>query len=316
MSSFTEDYFNFRSNYVKIERWEINSIRRFSEYADKRRVHIITRQFINDFLDAKKNPSRTYKFSTIKHIRPFSKFLHIQDSRHFVPEYRFVSRPKRLLIPYIFNEQQVAMMMNYARNELWKGPQRLLVPATYETLIGLLWTTGMRISEAKNLNIGDIDFEQNIIHIRETKFYKSRILPVQKSTGIALKNYLIERNSFKYPCRSDCPFFFNWAQRQRKSGRYTVGGFHNQLRKVILALDIKGENGKHARPYDLRHSFATTRLTTIYESALSIQKLPIVATYMGHSKFSHTQVYLHPSTELLASLGKNFFSFFEKGARA
>lgn len=313
LSLFLDDYINYRASHVKIESWEINSITKFAFYADKNKTYTITRKLVIDYINLKKNPSRTHKFTLMKHIRPFCKFLNVQNPDHFVPEYRFIPRPKKLLIPFIFNDQQVSQMMQYARHNLWRGPQRLLVPATYETLIGLLWATGMRISEATKLNIGDIDFENGIIHIRETKFYKSRLLPLQKSTTQALKNYLTERNSFNYPCRADCPFFFNWAERQTKGGRYSVDGFHDQLRKIIIAFDFKNEKGIHARPYDLRHSFATTRLYSIYAKDQPLEKLPIIATYMGHAKFSYTQVYLHPSVELLEKLGKNFFEYFKAG---
>lgn len=207
-------------------------------------------------------------------------------------------------------------MMEYARHELWKGPQRLVVPAVYETVIGLMWATGIRIHEVVNLNLDDLDFEKNLIYIRETKFYKSRLLPVHKTTMDALARYIDERNSFRFPKEPERPLFFNWRMRRTKKWRYTTDAIHHKLHQIIVALNIKNKKtDRYARPYDLRHSFATSRLESIYKNVHRLeQRLPLIATYMGHAKLSYTQIYLHPSTELMAGLGKNFLTFFEKEA--
>jgi integrase len=313
LSSFVGEYIDFRLAYIKDMKWEADVVRRFTTFADRRRERIVTRKLLSNYFESFKNPAPTTKFNECRLIRQFCIYLCRRDERHFVPEYRFFPKPKSKFKPYIYTEEEVVRMMNHARHDLWQGPQRLVVPAVYETLIGLLWVTGIRMSEAVNLNLGDLDFKRNLLYIRETKFYKSRLVPVHSSTMAALKNYIEERNSFGFPKEPDRPLFFNWRMRRTKKWRYTVDAFHEKIREIILALNLKHKTtGRYARPYDLRHSFATSRLERIYEDGNPIQRLPLIATYMGHAKLTYTQTYLHPSTELMAGLGKNFFSFFEK----
>lgn len=316
LSSYVDGYLALRASLIKLRKWEIKCVRRFANYVDKKYERIVSRQLVLAYLESFKNPSLTRKFRETQYVRHFCHYLHQRDQRHFVPEYRFVPKPKSNFKPYIFTEDEVRRMMSYARNELWKGPQRLIVPAVYETIIGLMWVTGMRIQEVINLNLGDLDFEKNLIYIRETKFYKSRLLPVHESTMSALNSYVKERKSFGFPKEPERPLFFNWRMRRAKKWRYSTDAIHHKIRQIIVALNIKDKKTyRYARPYDLRHSFATARLQSIYQNLRHVeQRLPLIATYMGHAKLSYTQIYLHPSTQLMASLGKNFLTFFEREA--
>jgi integrase/recombinase XerD len=315
LSSLVDDYIAFRGTHIKWIKWPGEVVRRFTAFADARRERIVTRQLIWAYLESIENPARTTKFEIARNLRPFCLYLKARDSRHFVPEYRFVAKPRKQLVPHIFSEDEVQKLMKYVRKALCRHTHPPVVRTTYATLIGLLWATGMRTSEVVNLNIGDVDFEAGVIKIRETKFYKSRLIPVHPTTTQALREYLAERNRSGFPVFDWSPFFYNWRMAERKQGRYTTDAFHHKIREAIIATKIKSKSGRYARPYDLRHSFATNRLSSIYDGKEAGKRLPLIATYMGHSKISHTQVYLHPSTELLAKLGRNFFSYFEREAK-
>ena len=93
-------------------------------------------------------------------------------------------------------------------------PVNSLRPHTYVTIIGLLWVSGLRIGEVVRLNIGDVDLERELLHIRKTKFFKSRIVPISKSTAFALHAYKKKRDYFGYSSSSTSPFFIN---RKKKS---------------------------------------------------------------------------------------------------
>ena len=314
LSSLVDSYIAYRSTHVKWTKWQGDSVRKFARFVDSKRERIVTRQLIWSYLESLPSPARTAKFEATRNIRPFCIYLKARNPTHFVPEYRFVPRPKKQLVPHIFSEQEVNHMMKKARKLLCRHTQPRVVRTMYATLIGLLWATGMRISEAVNLNMGDVDLGRGVIRIRETKFYKSRLLPIHPTTVRALKRYLVERNSY-YPSFDWNPFFYNWRMAERKQGRYTRDAFHQKIREAIIALKIKNKAGRYARPYDLRHSFATHRLTSIYDGKEAVKRLPLIATYMGHAKIGHTQIYLHPSTELMAKLGRDFFSFFEEESK-
>lgn len=290
-SSLVDDYIDFRFSVVKGSKSEANNIKQFCKFADKfSNKTILTLELVNEYLASLKNPKPTTKYGQCKSLRAFSLYLNQRDPKNVVIPYRYVKRPPSSFKPYIFSEKEVVTMMNYARTKLWTGPQILIVPVLYETLIGLLWSTGMRLKEAVNLNVGDIDFQSGVIHIKQTKFYKSRLLPLHPSTSAALMRYLEERNSFNYPKSPGTPFFFNWRMRGgTRKGRYTTDAFHEKIHQIIVVLDIRAANGRLARPYDLRHSFATLRLNEIYEGE-ALRKLPLIATYMGHAKLTYTQI--------------------------
>jgi len=302
------EYFKYRAQIIKWIIYDKIVVNEFFKYCG--RAKLITRELLLSFLSQKKfTPSARYY--RLRILRAFCWYMHQIDQRHFIPGDRFLRKPKSKFKPHIFTKDEVIQMMSYARNKLWKGPQRLVVPAVYETVIGLMWATGMRIREVVDLNLGDIDFNRNCLIIRKTKFYKSRLIPLHPSTLFALQKYIDERNSFNFPKRPDCPLFFNWRMRGTKRGRYTVDAFHHKIHEIIVMLDIRGPTGKFARPYDLRHSFATNKFAEIYDGKDAVLRLPLIATYMGHAKLSYTQTYLHPKTETLAKLGKNFLAYFE-----
>ncbi|MBF0315671.1 MAG: tyrosine-type recombinase/integrase [Oligoflexia bacterium] len=100
-------------------------------------------------------------------------------------------------------------MIKCALNIKYRSKRESFKPYTYSTLISLLWVSGLRIGEALRLNIEDIDFERLVLNIRLTKFFKSRLVPISKSTGYALKKYLQLRKSYGYKSKLKDPVFIN-----------------------------------------------------------------------------------------------------------
>jgi integrase len=160
----------------------------------------------------------------------------------------------------------------------------------------------MRISEVLNLNLGDVDLDTGVIHIRKTKFLKSRLVPLSLSSTEALRRYLKKRAKYGHSCHSTAPFFIN-----RRGKPFGLRGIQHGFCDVVEQLGIKTSQGRRPRIHDFRHSFATRWLNEIYKSGKDpTAYLPILATYLGHANVSHTQVYLHPSLELLQTAGQQF----------
>lgn len=169
--------------------------------------------------------------------------------------------------------------------------------STFTTLFGLLVATGMRVSEALNLDRPDVDFDRGILHVQRTKFGKSRYVPVHPSTLEALRKYAEARGRlFPTPL---IPAFFVSERGGRITGataRYTFAKLSQQLG---LRASIKG-HGRGPRLHDMRHRFAVRTLIHCYRSGLDVEReLPKLATYLGHVHVNESYWYLEAVPELL-----------------
>jgi integrase len=187
-------------------------------------------------------------------------------------------------------------------------PNRSLRPHTYSTLIALLWVSGLRIREALKLNLEDVDRDNAVLHIRESKFFKSRLVPLTLSSAAALETYRRLRAEHGHDQRPGAPFFINECARRCSHSMVGI-----TFRDLVRQLGIRTVQGRDPRLHDFRHSFATRYLNEAYQKGKDPNaSLPLLATYLGHVNISHTQVYLHPASVLLANAGQKFFDHVHK----
>jgi integrase len=210
----------------------------------------------------------------------------------YIPETGLVDTGEVQIKPHIFTEEEIIKLMKQTSN---LHGRNTLLPQTYAMIIGLLWVTGMRIGEVVNLKIEDIDTNQGIIYVRQTKFFKSRIIPLSASTNQALIKYKQQRFNYGYSEMTGTHFFYNYRGKP-----CIVATTPRTIKELMVKAGIKTIQGKTPRVYDIRHSFATRWLTDFYQAGKDpTAYLATLATYMGHANISNTQVYLHPSIELL-----------------
>ncbi|MCK5191281.1 MAG: tyrosine-type recombinase/integrase [Methylococcales bacterium] len=180
-----------------------------------------------------------------------------------------------------------------------------LLPYTYTMIIGLLWVTGMRIGEVVRLKIEDINIDNGTLTIRQSKFFKSRIIPLSPSTTQQLIDYLKRRISCGYDSSSIESLFIN-----NRGKPCTISTTPKTIKTLIIRAGIITNKNSPPRVHDLRHSFATRWLMDIYQSGKDPNiYLPVLATYLGHANIANTQVYLHPSIELLGLAGEKLYSY-------
>jgi len=177
-------------------------------------------------------------------------------------------------------------------------------------MIFLIYACGLRISEALNLKIKDVDFEQNLLSLWNTKFHKERLVPFSPTVAHKLKNYLALRGKLYPPDGPEAAFFCHGRGKYRNAGPIDVR-FRQLLIGLGLAKPIKGP-----RLHDLRHTFAVHRLYKWYQEGHNpLNKLPLLSTYMGHATVENTQVYLTMTTALLREADRRFQAGFEDLAR-
>jgi len=167
----------------------------------------------------------------------------------------------------------------------------------------------MRIGEVLRLNLEDFDAEKNLLHIRQSKFFKSRLVPLSCSSTLALGEYLGRRATHGYDERPEAPFFVN--ERGKRCNYSTVG---KTFLTISRQLGLKTIQGRDPRLHDFRHAFATRYLDHVYlQGKDPAAALPLLAIYLGHANITSTQTYLHPSLSLLEKAGERFCGYARGG---
>ncbi len=239
-------------------------------------------------------------------VRKFCLYLRRFSSQAYVPDSSLVPRAPSSL-PYIYSRAEIVALLRAAR-QLKPSATSPYRPQTFYTLILLLYTTGMRISEVLKLQLGDIDTENQTIHIRETKFFKSRLVPLSPSMMRELEAYLQLRRQFGVPINLQSPLFQNPHQR----GHYASSTVRQTFSETLKSVGIK-KTPKHRGPciHALRHTMATHRIEDWYRRGESVQsKLGLLSTYLGHIDIASTQRYLTITTELFQHASQRFNEYF------
>ena len=229
-------------------------------------------------------------------VRRFASWLSTVDPRTEVPPRRLLAVRRRRNKPRIFTEQEIVRLMNEAARLSSRTGLRAI---TYVTLIGLLGATGLRPGEALALDIGDVDLQSGILAVRETKFGKSRFVPVEDSTRAALARYAKQRDALRSRRASEA---FLVSERGKRVDSCTA---RRTFAKMSCAIGLRVPTGSRRigrgpRLQDFRHSFTTRRLIEWYRTGLDVEReLPKLATYLGHLDVSHTYWYIAAVPELL-----------------
>jgi integrase len=223
--------------------------------------------------------------------RGFAHYLAGIDPRTQAPPTGLIRLRRHRRPPFIYTDAQVLALMQRARAAI----RQRLVAATYETLIGLLAATGMRISEAIKLDNTDIDWHQGVLLVRESKFNKSRYLPVHHTTLEALERYVRQRDQL-CPSPLDPSLFVSLHRR-----RLDDCAVHATFRRLCHATGTGAGAPFPPRLHDLRHTMAVKTLLGWYRQGVDVHaRLPALSTYLGHRNPAYTYYYLSAAPELLA----------------
>jgi len=233
-------------------------------------------------------------------VRRFAEYRFLFDPATEIPPKGLLGPSKRRLSPHIYSDGEIAAFLQ-AASQL--APTDGLHPLTYVTMFGLLVSTGLRISEALNLSRQDADLRTGVLTIRETKFRKSRLVPVHPSTLQALRRYIKLRDSYHPGTRSKTFFL---------SEKGTPLNYRGVL-YIFIKLSRKlgwRDRDKKPRIHDFRHTFAVRRLLKWYEEGANLdQKMLALSTYLGHAQVTDTYWYLSAVPELLAIVSEKFENF-------
>jgi integrase len=223
--------------------------------------------------------------------RGFARHMAGIDPGTQVPPQGLMPYRKRWRPPFIYTDADIQALMA----ETAKTIPTPLRAATYQTLIGLLAATGMRVGEALRLQRSDVDWDEGVITIRTSKFGKSRELPLSSSTVDALAAYARQRDRSKPQPRAQTVFVST-------AGTAVIyADFGATFRELIRTSGVGQGSPARPRIHDLRHSFAVHTLVSWYQAGEDINALlPRLSTYLGHRDPICTYWYLSAAPELLA----------------
>lgn len=229
----------------------------------------------------------------LREIALFARFLHAEDNAHEVPPHYPNRSPATRPAPYIYTSEELARMLDAAGNLRRQKPSPLR-RHIYVMLIGLLASTGLRISEALNLMLDDL-LPDGVLHIRQTKFNKSRLVPMHASVVEALRAYLEIRRRF---AGTDDRVFLS-VDAKPMPLRTVESTFHVILRKAGVGQD----RSRSPRIHDLRHTFATSVLEQCAMRRDDVARdFVALSTYLGHANIRHTYWYLEATPDLMADI--------------
>lgn len=235
-------------------------------------------------------------------LRPFARYLKRLDPATEFPETLIFGRSHRRLAPHIYSEQEICDLLAATRR---LAPQGGLRPAIFETVFGLIAATGLRLSEALHLRCGDVDLDQGVLTVRNTKFRKSRHVPMHATVVAALDRYMVVRARHGATNRDSFLFLSSLG---RPLPTRTVHWVFQKLR-AELGWTARGAHAR-TRIHDLRHTFICRRVQLWHEHGADIDNaMAALSTYVGHAKVSDTYWYLTGVPDLMAVTGRRFEFF-------
>ncbi len=247
-------------------------------------------------------PSPAARHIRLRNVVNLARFLHAEDPRHEVPANPFHA-PQQRPLPYIYTPEEIARLVEAAQRLRETYPLRRRV---YATLVGLIASTGLRVSEALDLRLSDL-LPEGVLQIRRAKFGKSRLVPLHPTAATALGRYLEARGQLAV---TDDHLFLSAGN--RRIGSSMVAYTFRRLRQLA---GIAPARTRPPRIHDLRHTVATRALEQCPTDHEAVARhFVALATYLGHTDITHTYWYLEATPELMTGLAEAAETLFGKEA--
>ena len=241
-------------------------------------------------------PSVAQRDARLKSVCRFVRHVQIEDGRHELPPANHFGAHKRRRPPHIYSDAEFNCLIEAALRLGPKGGSRSL---TYATLIALLWATGLRISEALKLTVADVT--RDGLLIRETKFRKTRLVPLHDTAAAGLRRYLARRR----PRSNDDPVFIG-----KHGGALRYIAVKETFDRLVRKAGIAPTTRRRPRLHDLRHTFAVRALQgSPAGRSRSGAHMAALSTYMGHVNIYATYWYLEATADLMrdvAAAGEDY----------
>ena len=265
-------------------------LRQFVAYLETHDVQHLTMAHALSWATQPPDGAMTWWAFRLGVVRPFARYLSTLDPATEVPPAGLLPEPSHRIVPYVYSDDDLERVID-AAGQL--SPEHRA--DTYRTLISLVAVTGMRVGEAVRLDRDDVDLDEGLLTIRNSKFNKSRQVPIHPTTVAALRAYA-DRRDRRRP-RPKGPSFFTSAIGTRLLRDNVSTVFPRLVRAAGLG---RGASGRFPRMADLRHTFAVKCMIGWYRAGADVDtRLPLLSTFLGHVSPRETYWYLTGVPELL-----------------
>ena len=272
-------------------------LREFVTFLRKKKTPRISTQLALQFATQPRHVHPAQWAARLCVVRGFARYRSGEDLATEIPPLGLLPYRAMRARPYLYSEEEIRQLLKAAQN---LPSTSSLKPWTYYCLFGLLAVTGMRISEALNLQTKDVDWFEGVLTIHGTKFGKSRLVPLHASTGKVLSAYAKRRNRFF--AGEPLAHFFVSSRGKRLDGGDVRRTFYILSRQIGLR---EASASRGPRLHDFRHRFAMETLVRWYRKGEEVERrLPVLSTYLGHAHVTDTYWYLTTTPELLGAAGK------------
>lgn len=296
-----EAYIDYKRSLGMRFNTDANTLRAFCRAMGAVEINDVKPEPVLSFL-AGDGPVTTYWRQKYKILGSFYRYALGRGIALASPLPVFLPRFPPPLSPYIYSVNELERLL--AATDMLHVNHSPLHATSMRTLLFLLYGTGMRISEALTLTLHDVDLAQRILTIRNSKFHKTRLVPIGPRLTAVLSDYASRRRQLPMPAGEASAFIAT-----RTGKRWHYRNANRYFGRVRRAAGVQRESSARYQPriHDIRHTAAVHRVVAWYRVGADVQRLlPHLATYMGHSEVGSTQRYLNMTVELLNEASRRF----------
>lgn len=272
-------------------------LNRFADFVQQRNASHITRKLVLEWLQQLGSCSPGYRMILVRAVRGFAAHYQGIDPRTEIPEPATVPSNHLRAKPYIYSDDEIQRLLQALLNRPVRCLRESLLPKAYYCLVGLLSVTGMRVSEACNLKVQDVNLRTAVVTVHTAKHGRSRLVPIHETTCQALAEFIEQR---QYHWRNQVVSDYLFVS--SRGNRLTESAVQGEFARVSRRIGLRGPDDRNGpRLHDLRHRFATTVLENWYQQKKDPERqLPVLSAMLGHVCIRDTYWYLELSPGLMA----------------
>lgn len=247
---------------------------------------ILSKEMVENLVEKRPHEQYSTQSRRISLLRQLAKYLSWRGFDAYVYPELSIHKEEKTFVPYLFTDSEITSIF-YVSDHLQPVGRSPYYHLVYPVLIRLLYSCGLRMSEALNLRVKDVDIQSATLYIDKSKNYKSRIVPMSVSMTIVMGKYIVNRYE-------DNPFLERYVFEAPDGGRYNRGS----VRQAIINIFKKAGlpyliNGRHPRVHSFRHNFAVKAMEKMQKSGMDLYcTLPLLSVYLGHKGIRETERYL------------------------
>jgi integrase/recombinase XerD len=312
LSQLLTDYITFKQSMGMRFRTESVILNAFCRAMGDIHIVKVTPSLVQSYLNGT-GPITTFWHRKFEALNGFYRFAISRGYISSSPLPTIIPKRPAPFQPYIYRHDQFHRLLEMT--DILVNSRRCQVqPVTFRTLLLLLYGTGLRISEALSLTLADVDLPASLLTVRNTKFFKTRWVPIGPQLNAVLVTYAKTRRLLPRPARNDSAFFATL-----RGNGLTRSTTERLFRMLCERAGIRRIDGGRFQPrlHDIRHTFALNRLISWYREGKDVQRLlPFLSTYMGHVDVAATRHYLAMTPELLNEASLRFQRYATEGGKS